>query len=230
MPEHYQRFSQRLGLREVQPALKVDSISKELRNGLWNLLSEFYWSHIRIDHVWSIAYANEELRWLVKTIWADFFKEPLDTMGDWEKNRSRIRKFFFSTSWDEVYDFVDFVVAHASLDFKNVTFIASCNDLLDRESSAYRFVNRRISPIVGKEEIDEIERAATALQIPSASAHICRALELLADRGKPDYLNSVKESISAVEATARSVTGSEKATLGEALSLLEREARTPCRP
>jgi hypothetical protein len=40
---------------------------------------------------------------------------------------------------------------------------------------------------------------------------------MLSDRSKPDYRNSIKEAISAVEATCRLVTGMEGATLGDAL-------------
>lgn len=40
---------------------------------------------------------------------------------------------------------------------------------------------------------------------------------MLSDREAPDYRNSVKESISAVEAVCRSVAGTPTATLGDAL-------------
>lgn len=45
--------------------------------------------------------------------------------------------------------------------------------------------------------------------------------ELLADRKSPDYRNSIKESISAVEAICKLITGSQKATLEDALRQLE---------
>jgi hypothetical protein len=43
----------------------------------------------------------------------------------------------------------------------------------------------------------------------------------LSSKVNPDYRNSIKESISAVEAMARVVTGDQKATLGDALKTLE---------
>ena len=45
----------------------------------------------------------------------------------------------------------------------------------------------------------------------------------LSDRKTPDYRNSIKESISAVEAMARIVAGTPKATLGDALKVMERK-------
>ncbi|MCZ7542089.1 MAG: hypothetical protein M5R40_00440 [Anaerolineae bacterium] len=43
---------------------------------------------------------------------------------------------------------------------------------------------------------------------------------MLADRENPDYRNSIKEAISAVEATAKIITGDKKATLRQALKRL----------
>jgi hypothetical protein len=51
------------------------------------------------------------------------------------------------------------------------------------------------------------------------------ALTLLTQRERPDYRNSIKESILAVESMARIVTGEEKATLGKLLGILESNGR-----
>jgi hypothetical protein len=47
--------------------------------------------------------------------------------------------------------------------------------------------------------------------------HLEAVLRMLSDRAKPDYRNSIKESISAVEAACRLATGDKSATLGKAL-------------
>jgi hypothetical protein len=49
-----------------------------------------------------------------------------------------------------------------------------------------------------------------------------RSLELLSDRQNPDYRNSIKESISAVESLAATTLG-QKGTLGQLIKKLERE-------
>ena len=43
----------------------------------------------------------------------------------------------------------------------------------------------------------------------------------MSDRDKPDFRNSIKESISAVEALCRKITGKEKATLPECLKVID---------
>jgi len=46
-------------------------------------------------------------------------------------------------------------------------------------------------------------------------------LDLLADRKSPDYRNSIKESILAVESLCQLITGNTKVTLGQALKDIE---------
>jgi hypothetical protein len=48
---------------------------------------------------------------------------------------------------------------------------------------------------------------------------------MLSDRRDPDYRNSIKESISAVEALVKTVTKSDKETLGDLLKDLERKGK-----
>ena len=66
-----------------------------------------------------------------------------------------------------------------------------------------------------------IEEAARDSRLAGVSAHIECALEHYADRENPNYRNSIKESISAVESIARVVSGRDKATLGDALKTIE---------
>jgi len=75
--------------------------------------------------------------------------------------------------------------------------------------------------ITSKEEILEIE---SALQTPISPVkeHLNRALVLFADRTNPDYRNSIKESISAVESLCKLITGNAKATLGDALKEIDK--------
>jgi hypothetical protein len=86
--------------------------------------------------------------------------------------------------------------------------------------AAYRFVDGLITKIAEEEEIRSIEKAIDEGERLVAK-HLRRSLELLSDRSNPDYRNSIKESISAVERLASHVTGEEKGTLGQLLKKLE---------
>jgi len=82
-----------------------------------------------------------------------------------------------------------------------------CNSVLERELSAYRFVEGKITQITTEAEVSEIEEALEISKPSKAvNTHLKRALDLLADRKSPDYRNSIKEAISAVEAICNLIT------------------------
>jgi hypothetical protein len=109
-------------------------------------------------------------------------------------------------------------------DSRNEQFMGTCNAFLEREVSAYRCVDARIVRIVSEEEITAIEEALR-VKVSPVREHLSRALQMLSDRRHPDYRNSIKESISAVEALVKTVTKSDKGTLGDLLKELERQRK-----
>lgn len=78
-----------------------------------------------------------------------------------------------------------------------------------------------IAQISNEEEVAEIEDALKREQSP-VRTHLHRALELLSSREAPDYRNSIKESISAIESLAGIVLG-QKGTLGDLIKKLKAE-------
>ena len=141
-----------------------------------------------------------------------------DTLRDeWKEVYDILRKFFFGCDWYEVYDFIEFIAQNHPNEELNESFVRHCNSFLESEVSAYRFVNRQIVRIVSEEEIEAVEDALRVKSSP-VREHIKRALQMLADRQNPDYRNSIKESISAVESLVRTVTGNKKGTLGDLLN------------
>lgn len=93
-----------------------------------------------------------------------------------------------------------------------------CNKILEQENSAYRFVGTELAPISEESDQTAVTDALEAsVSIPSARAHLLTALQLISQKPDPDVRNSMKESISAVEAICQLITGVTTATLGEAL-------------
>ena len=84
----------------------------------------------------------------------------------------------------------------------------------------YRFVNRIIVPITSSTEIEEIN-TALALPYDNVKKHLEKALILMSDREAPDYENSIKESISGVEAMCSIFLGT-PGTLGATLKKIEK--------
>lgn len=161
----------------------------------------------------------------MNNLWINYFKWQIDTLEDyWQSTYAQIRKYFFQCEWYEVYDFVEYIATEYPNYLGNTNFIDSCNIVLDREVSAYRFVGTKIAEVTSELEISEIEEALKAENYPKpVVSHLEQALNLLADRKSPDYRNSIKESILAVEATCQLITGNSKATLGQVLGEIEKK-------
>lgn len=219
-------FSERHGLKPVREIIQLDSIDEPLKNSLWSLLKIHVWDDVRQSTgMYGGCYlsGNKEHKALCDRLWLNYFKKPLDHLdNDWDKVLSELRSYFFKCSWNEVYDFIEFVANNYRKYQFQEAFINHCNAILEKEMSAFRFVDGLITKITNQQEVEEIENALETSTGP-VNSHLRRSLELLSNREKPDYRNSIKESISAVESYVAIAVGKEKGTLGSLLKKLEDE-------
>lgn len=216
-----QRFSQRIGKKSVRESLQVNDMDDILCDRLWN--------HILIDIFRQLEmgskYGHNALEIAYENIWTDFLQRrldqiPLDTYGDISDEGivSEIRRWYFKAQWYEKYDFIEFLLTVN----KYLELSEKVNQILKDELAGYTVIQNQIVPITSEQEILAIEEALTnTSKYQSVDTHLCRALELLSDRQSPDYRNSIKESISAVEAYCAILTNDPKATLGKALKQIE---------
>ena len=90
--------------------------------------------------------------------------------------------------------------------------------------AGYRIVNQCITQITSEEEIVEIEHALDNSSIwTPVNTHLKTSLEYFSNRESPDYRNSIKEAISAVESLCVIITEDKKATLGQALNEIDKK-------
>jgi hypothetical protein len=221
-------FSQRKGLTPALKDQQIENIDDALRNRLWNLLSLFIWDRFsRYDKASWIRKSNFEAPLFL--FWNNFFKWPTDEMPRvFGEAKQIIKSQFFKFLWYQVYDFIEFSMFAASAgeypplrDLKG--FEVTCNKILKEENSAYRLLKGHFVQITSEEEIKTIEEAlADSVLFPGVKTHLSSALEHLSNRKNPDYRNSIKESLSAVESACQTITGDKNATLGQALKLLEK--------
>jgi len=197
----YKPFSERSGYTE--PKLpQLEWMDSDLRTGLWNV---FYEVTVR-STTWTER--------ICRAIFTNFLKKPSDEYG-YHRCLKGIKSVFLNEKWHKVYDLIEFAVRlHPSI------YVSRCNSVLERENSAYRIVGNRVVEITSEQEVAEIE-AALKIPFDSARGHLEKALARLSDRENPDYENSIKESISAVESVAKEVTGDSKATLGELVDSID---------
>jgi len=222
------RFSQKIGKKDIRTTLQIDTIDSELRNRLWNAILELKGGTDQYDH-----YRESTFQQLSRVIWKDFFNYPMDKLPIWRVNSTervdsdemiaQLRTWFFKAEWFEVYDLIEFLSSQ-DLYYSGASFDESFNSALKKEMSAYRVLQGSIVQLTSEEEIMEIENAITGTnQWKNVNTHLTTALTFLSDRKNPNYRNSIKESISAVEALCKIITGNETATLGEALKIIEKE-------
>ncbi len=125
-------------------------------NGLWNVIKMLI-----IDELGTVYYSGgTEFYKFSKTLWHDFFKEPIDQIPHSEYNQEQlIRAKFFNFSWYEVYDFVEFIIEIESNQSIRNVLINSINGILEREFSGYRIINEKVAPISNQIEFEEVTSA-----------------------------------------------------------------------
>lgn len=214
-------FSQRMGYIQKK-SLQIESIDDELRTSLWNIFYLFFRDG-------NITYVHDsEYDQIYEVIYMDFFKRPVDEMSsNVDSLFSKFKQYYFDLNWHKVYDFLEFIIQRfSSVEGIKSSFYIKCNKVLEKEMSGYRFIGNRISPITNKDEIDEIENALSNTKkrgLDGANEHLIAAQKLFSDRKSPDFRNSIKESISAVEGLVNIITNNQKGTLGKALKNIEKE-------
>lgn len=213
------KFSQRIGKTPVRAALQIEEIDIPLSNRIWNVfLSQF------VNQL-----SKDSLRKVCNVLWKEFFVRMgdeifTDTYGriDVQRVIDFVKNWYLECLWYEKYNLIEFIVDIEERGKFETNFKRGCNSALRRESAGYRIVGRQVTQVTSEEEIASIEEALNSSSPwEPIETHLRTALYLLANREKPDYRNSIKESISAVESFCKIVTGDSNATLGKALSQIE---------
>jgi hypothetical protein len=221
------RFSERKRYKKVLRIVQTESADEELRTVIWNVIYTLFWSKNDFIYIQTVMpndsqFGRNRIGNYSQSLWSFYLKKPLDTrpyLG--VKTFEIIREHYFKCEWYEFYDFLEFTLNYYESEDAN-ELVNSC---LERELSAYRLVSGQITNITDKQEVEMLENALTDGDFPNVKAHLQRALELLSDRKNPDYRNSIKESISAVESIAKEIAQKPKAELGEALKEIEKKGK-----
>lgn len=221
-------FSDRRGIKPLNTKMQLDELDKRTRIGIANLLREWY------DDGKFAQYRFDFCERLLKDIYSEFVDEQSRCMIRYQNNdiiESYIYLPISENSYDEVLTIVEYITNYflqwqMSQHQKGVhcydliDYKAEINELFQREYVGYRFIDGEITPISDDIEVAEIEKSLD-IEFQGCKSHIRKALGFLSDRENPDYKNSIKESISAVESICQIIAQNSKATLGEALKKLE---------
>lgn len=217
------KFSQRKGYSPIQDQIQIDWISEHTRIQLWNVL----WIYILdYESKYSLFYSwpAEKTRTFGKLIYMNVFNKTVDSLPDnLDIFLNEIKAYLFNCKWFEVFDFLEaFLSLLEGMDIYE-KLVDVINETLGREKSGYRFISGICTDLISEQEINEINTVLSDNKFPGVQAHIQRSIELLYDRDNPDYRNSMKESISAVESMCKILSGKKTAVLSDALKTIVKQ-------
>lgn len=197
-------------------ALQINDIDKDLRNSLWNVSTTYVFK----AHSLNLS-NNSNLYRVAILLYANFYKEPVDDLpSNAHRFIDKMKAKIQNDEWYKVLNMIEFIIRNCNItnDYAN-----KVNIVMESERSAYRLVNGLFAPITTEMEIATIEDAALQSdRFAAVGTHIKRAVELFAQKPAPDYRNTVKEAISAVEATAKIISEKPSADLNSAIRVIER--------
>ncbi len=222
-------YSDRNGLNPVCNVMQVDDLDDRTRVMLFNKIWEVIDNHFDFSNQ---NHINRSRRCkFIKDLLVEVFGEIVNPNNDVAEFFifDKIKNVICQAPLNEVWDIFEFICCYLVqiIDFqygnKEVKgFFSYINAIFEKECIAYRFVNGIIIQNTNNIEIAAIEEASRT-DFDGCNKHIEKATAYLYDRENPDYKNSIKESISAVEAICCIITNTENATLGETLRVLEKK-------
>lgn len=215
MPRRFS-FSQRAGYTPPPAPLQLESLDDRARNDLWNLL----YNELLNQYQSATPYS-------LRDFWWHHFGQPVEQY-DARKVATLIKMTITQGNWYEVYDLLEFIADQTPDYYPDL--LKLLNGFLEHNRAGYRIVAGDVVAITDENELQSISTAAAHPAGSPVRTHIEKAVQLFADRDNPQYANSIKESILAVEAAARDLSGKPSATLGDALDLISKQPATVVHP
>lgn len=215
-------FSERYNYIKVTDVIIRERITPEIQNAICSCYDKL--PKIFID---SMVYYGSDTPYIdmEKFLWTYFLNQREGNFYEGRRSQVVATRFMEDDKepWYRKLDLVEFTIKYLyALDeeynmrmYVFNSFVKGLNSEFERLHFAYRVVNTEIVEITSNEELIAVE--SSMHDSPSnVRMHLNKALELYAQRPIGDYRNSIKESISAVEAYCREIT--REKTLGEALN------------
>lgn len=221
-------FSDRNKIKPLNTEIQLKKFDERTRNQIANVIGELYDTYMGSCAEYE-AYVQDFYRFVLGQIYGqqvDYSKRYY--YDDIFRN---INETIRLGKYDEILTLVEALAQHWDREYESPEYdgiyveeyiYKKINEVFEREFVGYRFIDKYIVPISDRNEVEAIN---DTLKNPyeDVREHIKKANKLLADRDNPDYENSIKESISAVEAVCKILTnanGSE-ASLGKMLKKLQ---------
>lgn len=227
-------YSDRNGIKRENVEIQLKNFDKRTRNQFQNIISQVYQMAFGPD----LYYKREDIQDFLKYIIGTVYSETVD-VREFENDNFVFKTINYTIQnedYDDVLTLIEAIAQYCDTHLKKdwdyydqfnhkynkKSIFEILNDVFKQEYVGYRFVDGIITPITDQSEINTITEALNN-KYEIVYEHLSKANKLLGDRSLPDYENSIKESISAVEALGEIITGlkGKEATLGNILKKLE---------
>ncbi len=202
-------------MRPPEPG-KPGELSDSERTKLWNILYEGIYRHyIRVTGTVTGEFEfTPPVRLILRELWTDYFGRLRDEYGGTDQMVQFLRSQFLQGAFHVPLDVLEILIAK---NFLGPDLQYRIEQGLSSENSFYQvFSEGKFIPRLAPEQRESLENALGASD--PVRIHLETALRMLSDREHPDFRNSIKESISAVESACRKLTGLDNATLTQALN------------
>lgn len=205
--------------------LMLNDISENCKTRILNRFNVFF--KIQLNVVSSIYILNILWDRLGYKVDLDLYELENEDIRDLLMNQ--INRIWYAQQWYTYYDILEIILSFSVSDSKLIggnekekisNFKNDVNKIFVEENIGNRIIDNQVVNITTEEEINEIEKAMDSI-FDSVNNHLEKALSFYSDRKNPDYKNSIKESISAVESMCCIICG-KKVELGKALGKLEK--------
>ena len=228
-------FSERIGAVPPRKNIQIEVMDDSLKNSLWNVIYLYYGNE-----------ATSSWKRVATSVAQHVCKVPVDKIGGTEiKSLAWLRDVFFEGPWHQAYEIIEQIYQDEDLisavipsihHYRRLTYNArdrfeklksDLNIVLERELSGYRFISDKLAPIISPVEVAAIERAVIDLGVEEhlgARQHLLTALEFLGRKPMPDYRNSIKESISSIEAIVNRIAGTNGNGVSDALDRISEKS------
>ncbi len=204
--------------REVMNAISstISLLSNDLDDADYKLLGD----------IQTVPYYDLSYYRLKIAFWTEFLNKKYRTLLDNDFQEDELTHYISDNriAWYKKLDCIEFLIDYMTENFvddfrKQVIerFIVKLNYHFERLRYGYRIIDGCCTDITSDEEISSILEAVSADDAPAT--HLNKALSHYSHRPDPDYANSIKESITAIEAYCREKTG--ESTFGLALNKLQ---------
>lgn len=209
-------FSDRNGFKTENTTIQTTEFDHRSRVALCNAVDS-------LCHSIYNSYLQNACQTFIRSVMFEVYTQPVESSEIYNLDPiiDQMKETIMLDQFDSVLSLIEYLAGRLRKDnYHSESVPQTFNKIFESEYIGYRFIGEKVTPITDEDEIRAINESIQSTE-DTVALHFQKALERLSDRDKPDYENSIKESISAVEAMCNIILDKTR-TLSDSLRQLEK--------